>query len=105
MIARFFASGFWRSGATFILPAIAIQFLIEPWASFRAAALKVTLSPVAVLLALTVALWAAVLPAIGVLWAVGHLTLKTAWITWILGRVLFAGLLHLQAKNGFIVQS
>lgn len=105
VIARFFASGFWQSGATFILPAIAIQFLIEPWASFRAAALKVTLSPFAVLRSLAISLWAAVLPLIGYLWTVGHLTLESTWIIWLSGRLLFAGLLQVQAKNGFIVQS
>lgn len=94
---------FWQSNAPLIFLAIAIQIAIEPWASFRAAVMKVTMSPFVALLALAMSLWAMVLPVILSLSVFSLLTLESTWITLIFGRLLFACLLQFQAQNGFMV--
>ncbi len=101
-LSPFSTSCFWTTSGPLILCAIAIQFLIEPCAAFRAAVMKVTMSPFQVLLALAGSLWGFVLPIVGGLWFTGRLTLEATWLTLLFGRLLFACLLQLQASNGLL---
>lgn len=97
-----FSKQFTTQGGQWVLLAIAIQFLLEPWAGFRSAALKITITPAATLPQLAIALWGIVLPVGFLLFHVGHLNIFTLWILLLSGRLIFLLLIQFSSKSGYI---